>query len=668
MRALTILLALCWTAPAWAVVERVEVTYQGVFAGGVSFGDVGSYEKLAGRLHYAIDPDDPANAAVIDLAQVPRDADGMVRFAGDFLLLRPGHPTRANRRLLYEVGNRGRIGMLSFFNEADGSSDPQSLADVGNGFLFAQGYTLLWSAWNWDVLEVDGRLQIELPLAEDIEGWLSAEITVKQREASQPVAWGNSRGYSALDLDQTDAKLSVRDRQGDARREIPRTQWRFARDEGGEPVADATHIWLQGGFAPGLLYEVVYRSRPVVVGLGLAAIRDALSHFRWAGGIEHVLIFGISQSGRVISHMVWQGFHVDEVGHAVFDGALIHVGGAGKGSFNHRFAQTTRHGSPHEDHQYPADFFPFTTVDQRDPITGAEGSVLQRARALGAVPKLIFTNTGGEYWTRSASLLHTDVTGTRDIALADEARLYVFAGAQHGSWLVPHRAWFENCINPLDHRPPMRALLLALDAWTTRGETPPPSAYPRIAAGELGTLAEWRTTFPAIPGLRLPVVNLRPPRLQHGPRWAEGIIDTVPPGFGPVFETRVSLPDADGIARGGIRLPAAAVPLGTYTGWNLRQPRFGAGDQIDRWVGSFLPFARDDAAREAAGDPRASLTVRYADRTAYESAVAAAADALVARRLLLDADVPAIVARAAAFYDRVLAHDPTDASCEYLAP
>jgi hypothetical protein len=214
----------------------------------------------------------------------------------------------------------------------------------------------------------------------------------------------------------------------------------------------------------------------------------------------------------------------------------------------------------------------------------------------------------------------------------------------------------------------MRALLLALDAWTTRGETPPPSAYPRIAAGELGTLAEWRTTFPAIPGLRLPVVNLRPPRLQHGPRWAEGIIDTVPPGFGPVFETRVSLPDADGIARGGIRLPAAAVPLGTYTGWNLRQPRFGAGDQIDRWVGSFLPFARDDTAREATGDPRASLTARYADRTAYEGAVAAAADALVARRLLLDADVPAIVARAAAFYDRVLAHDPTDASCEYLAP
>ena len=664
MKALIGVLVLCLAAPAWAAVERVEVTHQGVFADGASFGAAGPYEKLAGRLHYAIDPDDPANVAVVDLAHAARDADGMVRFSGDFLMLRPADPALANRRLLYEVGNRGRVGMLSFFNEGSSSSDPQSLADAGNGFLFEQGYTLLWSGWNWDVLEGDGRLQLALPLAEGIEGWLSTEITVKEREASQPVAWGNSRGYPVLDVDQGDARLTVRDRQGDERREIPRQQWRFAHDEAGEPVEDATHIWLQGGFEPGLLYEVVYRSRPVVVGLGLAAIRDAMSHFRGQEAIDHALIFGISQSGRVISHMVWQGFHVDEAGRAVFDGALIHVGGAGKGSFNHRFAQTTRHGSPHEDHQYPADFFPFTTVPQVDPLTGAEGSLLDRARELGAVPKLVFTNTGGEYWTRSASLLHTDVGGMRDTALADEARLYVFAGAQHGSWLIPHRAWFENCINPLDHRPPMRALLLALDAWATAGKAPPPSAFPRIAAGELGTLDEWRAAFPVIPGLRLPEGDLRPPRLEMGPRWVEGIIDTVPPGFGPAYETRVSLPDADGIARGGIRLPAAAVPLGTYTGWNLRQPRFGAGDQIDRWVGSFLPFPRD----EAAGDPRPSLASRYADRAAYESAVASAAEALVVRRLLLSSDVPAITARLGAFYDRVVAHDPGDLSCEYLAP
>ena len=367
--------------------------------------------------------------------------------------------------------------------------------------------------------------------------------------------------------------------------------------------------------------------------------------------------------------MLREGFHVDEAGRMVFDAALIHVGGAGKGSFNHRFAQTTRHGSPHEDHQYPVDIFPFTTVTQADPVTGAEGSLLDRARALGAVPKLFFTNTGGEYWTRSASLLHSDVEGTRDVPLAPEARLYVFAGAQHGSWLIPHRAWFENCINPLDYRPGMRALLLALDAWTSEGTAPPPSAYPSFAAGELATLAEWRAAFPALPGLRLPSVNLRPPRLGMGPRWAaEGIIDTVPPGFGAPFETRVMLPDADGIAFGGIRLAAVAAPLGTYTGWNLRRPEFGAPDQIDRWVGSFLPFPRTEAERQAAGDPRPSLTARYHNRPGYAKRVRAAATALADRRLLRRQEIPALILKALAFYDRVMAHDPADRSCAYLAP
>jgi len=81
-------------------------------------------------------------------------------------------------------------------------------------------------------------------------------------------------------------------------------------------------------------------------------------------------------------------------------------------------------------------------------------------------------------------------------------------------------------------------------------------------------------------------------------------------------------------------------------------------------VGSFVPFPRD----EAADDPRRPLAARYADRAGYEAAVASAAEALVARRLLLAADVPAITARLGAFYDRVLAHDRGELSCEYLAP
>ncbi len=102
--------------PAHGAVERIEVAARAPFADGAAFGDVGAYEKITGRLHYAIDPAHPANAEVVDLHLARRDGDGLVRFAGDFVLLRPADPARGNRRLLYEVGNRGGLGMVTFFN------------------------------------------------------------------------------------------------------------------------------------------------------------------------------------------------------------------------------------------------------------------------------------------------------------------------------------------------------------------------------------------------------------------------------------------------------------------------------------------------------------------------------------------------------------------------
>ena len=672
-----------WAGGAQAAVERIEVLAESAFAGGAAFGAVGSYRKITGRLHYVIDPAEAANARIADIAYAARDADGMVRFAGDFMLLMPADATAGNRRLLYEVGNRGSIGMLTFFNDAPPTNDPASAADAGSGFLLEQGYALLWSAWNWDVRPGEGRAQITLPaaLGDDgapVTGLVSAEITVNEPTLSQPVAWGNARGYPALDLDQADARLTKRAHQNDPRREIPRANWRFAREERGRLVPDAASVAVDGGFEPGLLYEVVYRAGPaVVVGLGLAAIRDSLSYFRYAaapanplaGVLDHVIAFGISQSGRVINQMLLDGLHVDERGRGAFDAALVHVAGAGKGSFNHRFAQTTRHPSTHQDHQYPADFFPFATVASGDPVTGETGDLLAGARGSGVVPKIFFTNTSGEYWTRAASLLHTDVTGSRDLGLAESARLYVFASGQHGSWLLDNRLWVENCINPLDYRPAMRALLLRLDAWASEGRAPPASVYPRITEGTLGTVADYRAKFPAIPGLRLPLVNLRPPRLELGPRWsAQRIIDRVPPGFGPAYETRVPMPDGDGIDLGGIRLPEVAAPLGTFTGWNLRREGFGATDMIGRWFGSFIPFAADEAARAQAGDPRPSRAARYQSRADYVAGVGAAAEALAGEGFLRAAEVPQIAARLGAFYDRLHARAPRPGACAYIVP
>src|SRR5919201_200655 len=125
--------------------------------------------------------------------------------------------------------------------------------------------------------------------------------------------------------------------------------------------------------------------------------------------------------------------------------ALTHVAGGGKGGFDYRFAMPTRHASVLEDHIYPTDYFPFATVTARDPVTDAQGSVLDRARELGAVPKLFYVNTSAEYWNRSASLIHTDPAGSQDLPVAPEARIYFIAGAQHYIGAQRELGIFENC-------------------------------------------------------------------------------------------------------------------------------------------------------------------------------------------------------------------------------
>jgi hypothetical protein len=658
------LLVLMAASPSAAEVVRVETLSRKPFAKGAAFGTVGAYEKIRGRLHYAVDPKNPANARIVDLRLAPRDARGRVTFSGDFVLLKPVDLARGNHRLLYDVNNRGNLTILSRLNRGDGTNDPETAADAGNGFLMRQGFTILWSAWSWDVLPGDGRLQIDLPIATDgvkpITGTVVAEIVVNARSTVQPVAWGDSRGYPALDPTSNEhATLTVRDEQRAPRREVPRDRWSFA---------DATRVRLRDGFEPGRLYELVYEARdPRVVGLGLAAIRDAVSFFHFAvrdgSGTasllarngpdgtprpdpEKAILFGISQSGRVIQHMLFQGLHVDEAGRMVFEAALPHVSGAGKGSFNHRFAQTTRHPSPLEDQQYPADFFPFTTTPETDPVTGRTGDVLGVAKAMGKVPLILYTGTSTEYWTRAASTLHTDVAGTADAPVDEHARIYFIAGAQHGIDLSRDRV-YEYPPNRLDHSPPLRALLLALDRWATSGTPPPISVYPRIANGDLVPVEVWRERFPKIPGLRLPRVNLQPPRLDLGPRFeSDGIIDVQPPRFGPSLVTLVPAPDSNGNDRGGILLPDVAVPLGTYTGWNLRRAEMGAPSQLARWSGSFFSFARTEAERRETGDPRPSIEARYPTKADYVSMVEATVDTLRARGFLLEEDALALVAEA----------------------
>lgn len=667
------------TTPLDAQVVRIDVDERLPFAGGHSFAGTGPYEKIVGRLHIEVDPEDPANARVSDLRLAPTNDRGRVEVWTDFFLLKPVDPARGNGRLLYDVANRGNKVALGSFN-GGGGNDPTTLEHAGDGFLMEAGYSILWSGWSGDVEAGNDRVQIGVPVARNEDGsaivgriYAEMESTVyglyianvlepgsdaaTRRYHSLPFDWGSSRPYPSVTTDNGNATLVKRPRRDAKGVEIPRDEWSFGRLEDGVVVPDPSWVHVEEGFEPGWLYDLVYEGKdPRVTGLGLAATRDVISFFRYApdregpranplaGAVEFVYSYGGSQSGRFLHHFVYEGFNADLEDRFVFDAIMPHVAGAGKGIFNHRFGQTTRHGSHHEEGLYPSDFFPFNSVRQVDPVTGANGSMLDRARASGHVPRIFFTQTSTEYWSRAASLLHTDVEGTVDAELDPSARIYMIAGTAHNSMTG---GVYQSPVNRATTRPVMKALLVALDRWVAQGTEPPESRYPRIDDGTLVDLATFRAGWAEISGASPPEDHYRPFRLDPGPRWAaEGIADHVPPRIGPAFQTLVPAVDTDGNEIAGIRLPHVAVPLATYTGWNLRDASWGAGGMLTRWMGSYLAFPRTEAERSSLQDPRRSVQGRYSTHDAYVAEVERVCRELVAGGYLLERDAVALIQEA----------------------
>lgn len=265
-------------------------------------------------------------------------------------------------------------------------------------------------------------------------------------------------------------------------------------------------------------------------------------------------------------------------------------------------------------------------------------------------PKIIVTNHEAEYWTRAASLIHTDVDGLFDAEPHENVRMYMVNGAQHSNTNATTRSrpnW-EHSGTTVDPRPVGRALLKALDRWVSQGIEPPPSAVPRIDRGELISVEQHQRFFPSIPGARHPGTLLQPPRVDYGDRfWTEGIQDNVPPKyFGPPYRTLVPNYDPDGNGIGGIRLPDLTVPLGTYQGFNPRKEEIGAPNYLSRFDGSFWMFPLTEKERVEKGDPRLSIQARYPSKEAYVEQVTAETRKLEKQGFLLKEDADLIIERA----------------------
>ena len=664
----TLLTLLCLAVSAAdAEVIRIEVRLRADLAGGMSFGLAGPYEKLIGTIYFAVDPDNPANQIITDIALAPRNADGLVEFHSDFFLIKPKDVEHGNGTVLYEVSNRGGKGMLRYFNRGAGSVDPQTVEEMGDGLLFRNGFTLLWLGWQFDPPERDGLVRLYTPIATDggtaIEGLVRSEVIVQEREFDRSLADRNHIAYPVTDPSDPANVMTVRDAVDGQRRVIPRDQWQFARLENGQIVEDLTRAYLEGGFEPHKIYDIIYKAQdPPVIGLGPAAIRDVMARLKYgaadelsipAGAIDRALAFGISQSGRFLRTFLFYGFNETEGHRKAFDGVISHVAGGGRGSFNHRFAQASRDGHPYLNKLYPTDIFPFTDVEQTDPETEMRDGLLARV-APAFMPKIFYTNSSYEYWGRAASLIHTSIDGTQDSPLMENVRIYSFAGGQHGPGSFPaEQRSGQQLSNPNDYSWFMRGLLLAMNHWTDDGSLPPDSRYPLISDGDL-VLPE-QLNFPQLPGVGRPGAPHKAYRVDYGPEFAtRGIVSFEPPEVASAFPIMVPQVDDDGNETGGLKMPGVEVPLATYTGWNLFQPEFGPEGVLSSMQGSYIPFPRTAVDRQESDDPRGAIAERYRSREQYVGLVSNVALRLIDEGYLLAEDLAPILGRASEHWDYLM--------------
>ena len=377
-KSLSIFLLLATAASA--AVTRVELVDRADLLAGEPQGAAGAYERIVAKAYFAVDPKLAPNQIIADLALAPRNDQGLVEYSADVFILKPRDPAKGNGTALVEISNRGGKGLLSTFDFASGSRDPRSPPDFGDRFLLKQGFTLVWIGWEFDVPASPTALRLYAPIATDngkpITGMVLSEwigdkmvkaISLGDRDqVAYPLADGNAPG----------TQLSVRDHIKSERKIIPRSQWKFS---------DDTHVTFDQGFEPGRIYEVVYQAKdPVVVGLGPAAIRDFVSFLKYGGPetllgdqsltLKRALAFGVSQSGRFLREYLYDGFNQDEKSRKVFDGVWAHVAGAGRGSFNFRFAQPSRDGHPFLNVMYP-------TV-RRGRVAGARDERQRRAQGV----------------------------------------------------------------------------------------------------------------------------------------------------------------------------------------------------------------------------------------------------------------------------------------------
>ena len=619
-------IVLLGAADASAQVTRIDFhVVESPAFGGESFGDIGQYERLRGVAYGDVDPDDVRHREMVNLMKAPLNARGRVEYSTTVEIYRPIDLERWNNAIYHIVPNRGR-------------------ANAGDEILREMGFVVVQVGWQGDLTATDTNVVPFLPIAKNPNGSMlvgpAAEEFIFNDE--EPVSEAEL-SYASATLMPAMATLTVRARQGAPRLMLEDPVWSYANER-------TIRINRPTDFDGGAIYEFIYLAKdPVVMGLGFVATRDVISFLRYdvadsegnpnplvsVGLPSTAISVGISQSGRFLRDMLYLGFNEDVGGRIVFDGINPDIAGSRKTFTDFQFSQPGRWQKQHEDHFFPGDQFPFTYATVYDPITDRTDGLQVRCSASNTCPRIIHTDGEAEIWQARSSLIVTDPMGD-DVDLPDNVRAYLIAGTRHGGGRgvhaeSPSAGICQNLNSPIPLAQIRRALTVALYQWVVDGTEPPPSRFPTVALGTL--VPSTSLGFPSIPGVTYT-------GSYNGLRRND--YRTLPPLQGSGYTVLVGRVDFDGNMVAGIRHPNLSVPLGTYTGWNLRREGFAEGAQC-AGAGSFIPFAADAGERQASGDPRLSIEERYPSHDAYVSAVAQAANQLVRERLLLQRDADAIV-------------------------
>ena len=388
--------------------------------GGKSFGTVGAYERISGRISGEVDPKDPLNAVIVDIGLAPVNARGMVEYSTDFQILRPLDRSKGNKRLLYEITNRGRTNALGHFNDSRTESDVSTAGDPGNGFLMRQGYTVLETGWDIGAPRDGKSFTMTAPIAKNPDSstitGLNTDEFVVDKEA-KPAA--QRLTYPAATPDKSKASLTVRRNYADAPIPVPASDWDYADARLNAVKLTSGPFGGPGSFGPTALYEFTYVAKdPVVVGLGFAAIRDIATFLRnsetddrgtpnpLAGDVQYIYTFCSSQPCRTVRDFVQLGFNQPEraAGNVpiAFDGILNWKGGGSGIYMNYRFGQPVRTHRQHIGRWSPEYQFPFADVKITDTVTGKTDYRLRRCEASNTCPKTFEANSANEWWATAS--------------------------------------------------------------------------------------------------------------------------------------------------------------------------------------------------------------------------------------------------------------------------